>query len=320
MTSLILFLFLQIGIDGYYLFIFEEKFNLFFKMIGIDSPLLVAGGYLTLISIKAKEKISNMFFYFFGGGLFLIYVLGFYFWNVSPEYDGLLYYANQLPWYYLPTKFGIVGLLAISSLFLGAHKEKWARLGAAWIIILFIIGNIWWGARMLDYILPVLAISAAYSIITLHNKFANFKFLNQNKLRRNLTILPFLVIIVISSSSYLYGVSHYVFAPSDLDPQAVNAIRWVFNNVPKDSVVLLPDNYEINKAFTTISLHKTITMKDFYRMSGESSVENVTKSLNIEYTFDIDNSVLFSDNGYELNYVQELNSPLAKLVPIDNQK
>jgi len=132
--------------------------------------------------------------------------------------------------------------------------------------------------------------------------------------------LPFLAIIVIFSSSYLYGVSHYVFAPSDLEPQTVNAIRWVFNNVPKNSVILLPDNYEINKAFTTISLHKTITMKDFYSISGESSVENVTKFLNIEYTFDIDNSVLFSDNGYELNYVQELNSPLAKLVPIDNQK
>ena len=320
MTSIILFLFLHIGIDGFYIFIFEEKFHQFFKMIDIDPSLLVAGGYLALISINAKEKISNMFFYFAGGGLFLIYVLGFYFWNVSPEYDGLLYYANQLPWYYLSTKFGIVGLLAISSLFLGAHKEKWSRLGAVWIIILFIIGNIWWGARMLDYILPVIAISAAYSIITLHNKFVNFKFLNQNKLRRNLAILPFLVIIVISSSSYLYGLSHYVFAPPDLEPQTVNAIRWVFNNVPKDSVVLLSDNYEINKAFTTISLHKTITMKDFYLTSRESSVEDVIKSHNIEYTYDVDNPAIFSDNGYELNYVKELNSPLAKLVLIDNQK
>jgi len=320
MIIIILFLFLHIGLDGYYIFIFGEKLNLLNEMIGIDPSLLLAGGYLALISIKAKEKISNVFFYFTGGGLFLIYVLGFYFWNVAPEYDGLLYYANQLPWYYLSTKFGIVGLLAISSLFLGAHKEKWSRLGAVWIIILFIIGNIWWGARMLDYLLPVIAISAAYSIITLHDKFVNFKFLNKNKLRRNLAILPFLAIIVISSSSYLYGVSHYVFTPPDLEPQTVNAIRWVFNNVPKDSVILLPDNYELNKAFSTISLHKTITMKNFTLTAIESSVEDVIKSRNIEYAYDIDNPMIFSDNGYEFNYVEELNSPLAKLVSIENKK
>ena len=167
-------------------------------MIDLDLSLFVAVGYFALITVKAKEKISNTFFYFVGGGIFLIYVFGFYFWNIAPEYDGWVYFANQLPWYYLSIKFGIVGLLAISALFLGAHKEKWSRIGVVWIIILFIIGNIWWGARMLDYILPVVAISAAYSIITLHNKFVNFKFLNQNKFRRNLAILPFLVIIFIS--------------------------------------------------------------------------------------------------------------------------
>ena len=61
-------------------------------------------------------------------------------------------------------------------------------------------------------------------------------------------------------------------------------------------------------------------MKDFFLTSKESSVEDVIKSRNIEYAYDIDNTMIFSDNGYEFNYVKELNSPLAKLVSIDNQK
>ena len=317
-TTIILFLFIQVGTNGYYFYLFEFKAEQLLKKIDLDLTLFVAVGFFALITVKAKEKISNTFFYFVGGGIFLIYVLGFYFWSIAPAYDGVLYIANQVPWYYFSTRFGIVGLLAISALFFGAHKEKWSRIGVVWIITLLIIGNIWWGARMTTYLLPVIAIAASYTIIALHDKFMNFTFFNKNKLRRNLAILPFLAIIIISSSSYMYGVSHYVYALPDVDAQNIDAIRWIFHNAPKDSAVLVPNNYEIEKAFSTMSLHKTIKIKDFDWT--KSTFQHFITSKNIKYTYGIDNPTIFSEYGYELNYIKKTNSTLSKLVLIDYQK
>ena len=135
-----------------------------------------------------------------------------------------------------------------------------------------------------------------------------------------MAILPFLILVVISSSSYLYGISHYVFDEPHLEAETIDAIRWVFHNAPKDSTVLVNEKYEIAYAFSTISIHKTITLKEFNDNYDESLLEDFITSNNIKYTYGIDNPVIFQKNGYELNYINEINSPLAKLVQIENKK
>jgi len=313
---IVLFLFLQVTLEGFYLFLIEEKFKHFFVMIDLQPEMFIAVGFLAITIANVNQKISKASFYTLGIILLAIYISGIYFWHQSPEYEGSLVHANQLPWYYLTSKFGLVGAFAISSLILGAAREKWASLGAMWLIIVFIIGNIWWGARFLDYSYPVIAIAAAFSIVSLHNRVINFKFLkNRNKLK-NFVVVPFLIIIVFSSSSYLYGVSHYVLGSNQYDPKNIEAIKWIYHNASPDSKILVSNIYSEKNSFSTTSLHKAFTFNEIEKKRGDLTVIEFIEKNNIEYTYNLDEAEFFSENGYKLEYVNEIDAPLARLIKL----
>jgi hypothetical protein len=197
-------------------------------------------------------------------------------WSSFPSVPGALYLLNQLPWYFLPIRFGLVALLAAISLFFIKGKESWTGLSLVWFMTVFIIGNIWWGAKLMSFIFPVLALAAGISLHYIReNSSTVSSFLNTN--RWILRVLKFsamgalCIVIVLSTSSYVYGLSQYT-GNFERDHSTIQAISWIYSNIPKDeTVVLFSSDYALEVGVSNLSAHDAIISTDSRKILNQNT-------------------------------------------------
>jgi hypothetical protein len=207
-------------------------------------------------------------------------------WISSPEYEGTLYLANALPWYFIPMRFGLVGMLAILSLFLDVHSRRWFRIGALWGIIALIIGHLWWGARTIDFIYPVVAIFAAFTFVTLIDKHLLMK---KTRRKRIESIILCSFIGIICSSSYIYGLYETTVVRdrlSDLSSTTINAIEWINYNAPNNVGVVIPDQFNDQLAFRSFTSSNGVPLGHFSSNITSNTVDlEYLSQNNIQYIF-----------------------------------
>jgi len=213
--------------------------------------------------------------------LLIAYLIGPRFWYYGPEYEGgLLYYANQIPWYMIVMKYGIVGFFAIVALFFKVEKEKWAIIAAFWIILGFILGSIWWSQRTLDFMYPALAVVSGFGLIKLVD------FMKLKMIKRVFISMFLLAIVCMGATSY--GFTVYRFAVEDLrgiDTNTVEAINWMHNNVDPNSSIVVTDSYYIHRAFQSFSARKIISLNDFNQNMSSGGYLNYLKEKDIHFIY-----------------------------------
>jgi hypothetical protein len=327
--SLVNFLF-----NGYYLWLIEQKVDTLYQMLSTPGQMsaqatfaipLDALGVLPFFALRKRMAVFRVhpkyYFWIIGGILSILYFIGPRIWISSPEYAGTLYLANALPWYFIPMRFGLVGMLAILSLFMNINRNSWSRIGFLWAIIGLIIGHLWWGARTIDFIYPVVAIFAAFTFITLLDKHL---LIDKTRTKKFESILLCSFIGLICSSSYIYGLYETTVVRdrlSDLSSTTINAIKWVNNNAPNKVGTVAPDHFNDQLAFKSFTASNVIPLSHFRsNITSNTEDKEYLSQNNIRYIFSpIGDIPLMKDNitispVFKLNETNK-NGGIAELTP-----
>jgi hypothetical protein len=211
----------------------------------------------------------------FGLVMIGIYIYGIVLWSTFPPDQGLLYDINRLPWYFLPIRFGIVGLLALATLFFVNEKRYWMGLCLTWLLVVFIIGNIWWGPKILSFSFPVIAFLAGVALHGMKNNASEIKriFRLQDPSHKVVKVAVLTAIgglLVLSTSSYVFGLSHYIINESN-DHTIPDIVSWIYSNIPRNEKVIIYDSdHNLEVGLSSLSAHETLLpkdLKDFDKMS-----------------------------------------------------
>lgn len=329
-----IFFLINLLLNGYYLWLIEQKVDTFYQMLtspeqissqarlaipfGLDAlgilPFLVFGK--RLLRVERKYLL-----WIIAGSLSILYFLGPRIWIYSPEYSGTLYLANALPWYFIPMRFGVVGMLAILSLFLDVTCNRWSRIGLLWVTIGLIIGNLWWGARTIDFIYPVVAIFAAFTFITLLDKYF---LVHKTRNKKLASILLCGFVGLICSSSYIYGLYQTTIVRgelSDLSSTTINAIKWVNTNVSNDVGIVVPDHFNDQMAFKSFTSKEVIPLSHFRsNITDNTDDQDYLSDNNMEYIFASQGDIPLMSEGITISPVfnvteSEQSGGIAELTP-----
>jgi hypothetical protein len=215
----------------------------------------------------------------FGLGLICFYFYGIGVWSMFPETPGLLYDINQLPWYFIPLRFGLVGLLAIASLLFIRRRQNWMGIALVWFVVVFVVGHVWWGPKVISFLYPVLAVLAGFALYNLRENIGTIaKRIGLRDMPYDLAKLASVAglstFLILSTSSYVYGLSHYHNTPTPSDPSVLDVVSWIYNNVPKgEKVVVYSQDYALEVGVASLTAHDTLMTKDWIEMSINNSTE-----------------------------------------------
>jgi len=266
------------------------------------SPIIVFLGYLgtcynwkRLVRFSNYKIVINSAKYILIAALIVVYIFGLYVWLNTLPSSYILYATNRLPWYYYTTRYGFVGFLALVGLGFAKWEEKWFGVAAFWCLFTFLVGNLWWGARTIDYIFPMLALFAAIginSIFSNTNTFLRITITSINlnhfkkALKRNIrpvAALSIAVMTLLATSSVIYGASYYSVHgnyPFFMKDNYAMVFVWIHDNVPEDATVLVPNIYVINRGVRTISDRNTCLSSQLPTATDAISFSNAVKTLN----------------------------------------
>jgi len=237
--------------------------------------------------------------------LFIAYISGLFVWpsiSVSELSVGF-------PWYRYVTRYGFVGGLALLGLAATSWREKWFHIVLLWSIIPIASGSIWWGERTNAYLFPMLAILAAVGIDQIWIKTKDMivnvctvsaeKLLHSFKIRlRPVTAILIATILILSSTSVIYGASYYAFIEKAVDNDTIRVLLWISQNTLPNSTILVPKVYTISKGVYTISDRRVYETINLPRTIDSASFINTTQTFysnNIMY-------LVTTETGTEQNF------------------
>jgi hypothetical protein len=224
----------------------------------------------------------------FGLGLICFYFYGIGIWSTFPETPGLLYDINQLPWYFIPIRFGLVGLLAIASLFFLRRRQNWMGIALVWFFVVFVVGHVWWGPKVISFLYPILAVLGGFALYNLREKIRVIaKLVGLRDIRHDLakvaSMMALSAFLILSTSSYVYGLSHYYNTPTPSDTSVLDVIAWVYWNVPSgEKVVVYSQDYALEVGVASLTAHDTLVSKDWNNMTGVENSEQL-RDLGLDY-------------------------------------
>lgn len=259
----------------------------------------------------------------FGLGLVCFYFYGIGVWSTFPQNPGLLYDINQLPWYFIPIRFGLVGLLAMASLFFIRRRQNWMGIALVWFVVVFVVGHVWWGPKILSFLYPVLAISAGYALYHLRENIGVIaKIIGLRDVRYDLARLASVgtlgALLILSTSSYVYGLSHYHNTPTPSDPSVLNIISWIYWNVPNgEKVVVYSQDYALEVGVAGLTAHDTLVTKDWNRISGIENSDQL-RDLGLNYFVGRDSEVPKIIKGDAFPIYRIGNTAVLQLLPTHN--
>ncbi len=224
--------------------------------------------------------------------LIFIYVGSIIIWlNLDDSYyNNTLLHAEEtiLPFFMYFTRWGFMGLFGLIGIMISPWKQKWFKVAIFWFLTSFIIGNIWWGSVTIQFLFPVLALFAVIGIEFLISKIPSLnwkigkiikkfikkikwkennlkpietcvKFMkkikwNKNNLKPIETCVKFMFVIVLllGTSSYIYGTSYYSQQESVTKDEQALIFKWVYENVEQSSTILVPNDYIFYFGINTI--------------------------------------------------------------------
>ena len=221
--------------------------------------------------------------------LSLVYVSGLIFWHSARLPDALLYELNYFPWYLFVTRFGFVGAMALASL-LTFEGQNWYKVLALWALFVVVLGNLFWGSRIVDYVMPVVACLSGYLLVRAQG--IRYKVLlrltslgvdipvDLGKWLNGLLILS----LLLSFTSQLCGATHYIESGPSMSDEEADVFRWVFYNTPGDSVFLVLGDYSTWLGMITVA------DRDIFEADGLRSLNN-TSFFDENYRILVDNGV-----------------------------
>ncbi|MGI0015175.1 MAG: hypothetical protein ACREBU_17310, partial [Nitrososphaera sp.] len=85
----------------------------------------------------------------------------------------------------------------------------------AWFSAVFVLANIWWGPKILSFLFPLLAFLAALSVFYLRRNVGRIALLlrlegRTKSVAKMAGVTGLGALIILSTSSYIYGFSQYV--------------------------------------------------------------------------------------------------------------
>lgn len=207
--------------------------------------------------------------------LSLVYVSGIFFWNLSSLHDAPLYELNYFPWYYYVTRFGFVGALALFSL-LTYDGQGWYRVLMVWASYVVVLGSLFWGARVVDYLTPVVSCLSGYLLVRVQGirysvllKFTNWGVdvpINLGKVVNGLLIFS----LLLSFTSQLCGATHYIDSGPSMSDEEADVFRWVFYNTPGDAVFLVTGEYSTWLGMITMADRGVFDVDDLQYLNDNS--------------------------------------------------
>jgi len=216
------------------------------------------------------------------------------------------------PWYRYVTRYGFVGGLALIGLLAFSWREKWFSIAAFWSIVSIAIGSLWWGERTNNYLFPMLAILASIAIFWIWNKAKDVTLhipLGMHRTApKNLRLKPFataliIFLLVLSSTSVIYGASYYAFVERPTDNDSVRVFSWIYQNTPQNSTILVPKVYTISKGIYTIGDREIFESTKLPMAIDDLSFMNLTETFyenNIGYAVTTD---LATEQNTLLKYI-----------------
>lgn len=322
-ASTLLFFFLDYMNSSYYSWLIVDKItNLFLVQVPMRNILLAIA--LLSISTTAFVLIKNRLHlrvgsiieknnldlpkYFVVFLLLLSFLSGLYFSLSSPKPTIPIYDLMPFPWYYLTTRLGLVGILAVMGLASTKWRENWFRLASFWIIVVLIVSNVWWGSRISNYVFPAVAILAAISVDRILSPSSIFLRVNltntKDKVLRGvkISLKPFvtvsliLVILVFSSSSILCGATYYSLKGPSMSDDEARLFSWISQHTERNTSILVPNVYSMRLGVLTISSRDMLSYNEIPSSLSALSLDDtfsLVESRNIRY--------LATDN--EVDYV-----------------
>lgn len=180
-------------------------------------------------------------------------ILTLIYWFPNPEYPLLptpLYNANQYPWQYFLTEFGVLAVLGC--LGVPILLREWQTCGPwlAGAATIFLISEAWWGGRFIEYFQLFLAAagSIAFGVYVLGYP-ANSPItrpktrIRPRTLRRGARPAIGAVILAIGCSSLVVLTGYWTFDTTPTQNSQVYGFAWVEEHTTPAQSVLAPDAY-----------------------------------------------------------------------------
>jgi hypothetical protein len=307
LISFVIFCLIDYLMSGYYLWLANVKVRRFvssvsiynliiFLIFSIVGTLIILGFYILRKLTKFyserssnKKRIKKLFVM----SLVIIYIAGL---CVAPLTSRLTV-SSLFPWYLYVTRYGFLGILALTGIAAAAWEEKWFKTASFWNIVAIAAGSIWWGAKLNAYLFPMVALFAAVGINamwktannTIHIRITTAKSSAEKHFKLNLKpIMATLVvtILALSFTSFIYGSTYYMTTGPSLTDNTVKALAWINQNTPQNATILVPNIYNIYKSVETISDRKIYLNDKLPNTIDTDAFTNLTKTLqesNIKY-------------------------------------
>ena len=182
----------------------------------------------------------------------------------------------------------------------------------AWFSIVFVLGNIWWGPKILSYLFPLLAFLAALSVFHLRRNVVRIApFLKLEGRTESLAKLAGVTglgaLIILSTSSYIYGFSQFV-GGSSKDNKVFEMISWIYTNVPDgEKIGVYTDEYSLEVGMSSLSAHDVIVARDLRKYLDSYDSEELD-DLGLSYFVGKENEVprAISDDSFLLHRSEDI--------------
>ena len=315
--------------SGYYSWLIQKKTELLFSTLDVGVVFATAFCPLALISfglvtnrsilslprgISDRKKTAMHAKRLFVIALLLTYLAGLYFWFNAPTSEKPLYDVNSFPWYYHITRYGFVGFLALVGVGLTSWKAKWFAVAAVWCFAPLLVGSFWWSYRLTSYVYPVVALFAAISLcfaleksrLFLCTYLADQKTISHSKVFK-IRLRPIIatsvgVLLVLSSSSVIYGVAYYATSGPCLNNDDIEVLLWIHKNTPEDAAILVPEVYRLSMGVEAISDRRACLDSNLPTTVDAASITNLTQTL---YTHNTQYA-LITESMNKQNYLYDL--------------
>jgi hypothetical protein len=142
---------------------------------------------------------------------------------------------------------------------------------------------LWWGPKILSFLFPVVAFLAAYSLFALKehsNKLAVMLGLQSHstKVVKAATTAALGILVILATSSYIYGFSQYVGSSSKNDG-VFELVSWLYSSIDtEEKLGLFTDEYSFEVALSSLSGHETVVAKDLAKLMTAQGKEGLKNS------------------------------------------
>jgi len=299
--------------SGYYSWLLRLKVEKFFPMARIDGlltySLLLFGAIFIFILIRhfLPNQLRRLYAYknylrtiklFFVVSLIIIYLCGLWFLTPLAWWET----TSVFPWYLYVTRYGFIGILALIGVGVARWREKWFNIASFWCLLTILVGSLWWGSKINAYLFPMLALLAAVAIEWIWKKAMSLLYITvateTNSFKRSFKLNPkpvmttlIVAVLALSFTSVIYGIGYYASIGPSISDDEARAFLWIYQNVPENDTVLVPQIYTISKGIDTISdrqiyesvkLPTTVNSLSFVNLTKTFHMYNVTYAVSVD--------------------------------------